>query len=444
VGLGPAGRGAHTNMDSVRPFAGIQVVEFGQFIAVPFCAQLLSEGGAHVVKIESVEGDPVRQLAPLAPGETRHFISRNRGKHSLPLDLRHPSAARVVERLLTRADVVLTNFRPGLAAELGLDWPSLAPRFPRLVVGNVSAFGRRGPSARLAGMDLVVQARSGLLAAGGSVNAGVPTGGENPVVDYMCAMSLAFGIASALLRRANTGRGGEVDASLLMSSLVLQNNNMVRIESADANAHAALRSRLAELRAAGRPYAEQAALTPQIRTPATVNVYYRTFATRDAALAIACGSPALRRAFIKAVGLTDEALDRPIADRAREAEHYTALRRRVEAIIAGRTTAEWQAALEAAGVPAAGVKLPLELLDDEQPLANGMLHDLDHPVLGPVRVLAPPVSLDGGGFVAAPATPPFGSEARAILGELGFTAAEVDGFVADGVTREKPAPRGAR
>jgi crotonobetainyl-CoA:carnitine CoA-transferase CaiB-like acyl-CoA transferase len=424
-------------MDSVRPFAGIEVVEFGQFIAVPFCAQLLSAGGAPLIKIESVEGDPVRQLAPLAPGETRHFISRNRGKHSLPLDLRHPSAARVVERLLARADVVLTNFRPGLAAELGLDWLSLAPRFPRLVVGNVSAFGRRGPAARLAGMDLVVQARSGLLAAGGSVNAGVPTGGENPVVDYMCAMSLAFGIASALLRRANTGRGGEVDASLLMSSLVLQNNNMVRIDSADAKTHAALRSRLAELRAAGRPYAEQAALTPQIRTPATVNVYYRTFATRDAALAVACGSPALRRAFIKTVGLTDEALDRPIADRAKEVEHYVTLRRQVEAVVASRTTAEWQAALEAAGVPAAGVKLPLEMLDDDQPLANGMLHDLTHPVLGPVRVLAPPVSLDGGGFVPAQATAPFGSETRTILGELGFSSADVDALLAEGVTRDR-------
>src|SRR5215510_3471033 len=213
-------------MDTARPFAGIEVVE-------------------------SVEGDPVRQLAPLAPGETRHFLSRNRGKRSLPLDLRHPAAAPVVERLLARADVVLTNFRPGLAVELGLDWPSLAPRFPRLVVGNVSAFGRGGPAARLAGMDLVVQARSGLLAAGGHVQDGVPTGGENPVVDYMCAMTLAFGIASALLRRAGTGRGGEVDASLLMSALMIQNNNMVRIDSSDRATHTAVRGRLAELRAAG-------------------------------------------------------------------------------------------------------------------------------------------------------------------------------------------------
>jgi crotonobetainyl-CoA:carnitine CoA-transferase CaiB-like acyl-CoA transferase len=429
-------------MDNARPFAGIEVVEFGQFIAVPFCAQLLSEGGAHVVKVESVDGDPVRQLAPLAPGETRHFISRNRGKHSLPLDLRHPSARRVVDRLVARADVVLTNFRPGLAAELGLDWASLAPRYPRLVVGNVSAFGRRGPAARLAGMDLVVQARSGLMAAGGNIQDGVPTGGENPVVDYMCAMTLAFGIASALLRRTATGRGGEVDVSLLMAALMAQNNNMVRIESADGAAHIAILARLAEMRASGRPYAEQAALTPQIRPPGTVHVYYRTYATRDAALAVACGSPALRRAFMRTVGLADEALDRPIADREKEVQHYRALRRAVEAALASRTTADWQAAFEAAGVPAAGVRLPIELLDDEQPLANGMLHDVTHPALGRLRVLASPVSLDGGGFVSAPVTPPFGSETREILGSLGFSAAEVGTLVAEEVTREGMKSRG--
>src|SRR2546425_12372541 len=179
---------------SSRPFAGIEVVEFGQFIAVPFCAQLLAEGGARVIKIEALEGDPVRQLAPLAPGETRHFLSRNRGKRSLPLDLRHPRAKSVIERLLARADVVLTNFRPGLAEEFGLDFASLAPRFPRLIVGSVSAFGRRGPDALLAGLALVVQARTGLLASLGQIEGRVPGPGEAPVADYICALSLAFGI----------------------------------------------------------------------------------------------------------------------------------------------------------------------------------------------------------------------------------------------------------
>src|SRR2546430_16538851 len=111
-------------MDNVRPFAGIEVVEFGQFIAVPFCAQVLAEGGAHVIKVESLEGDPVRNLAPLAPGETRHFISRNRGKHTLPLDLRHPGARPVIDRLVARAAAAPPNSRPGPPAGTGPDYPT--------------------------------------------------------------------------------------------------------------------------------------------------------------------------------------------------------------------------------------------------------------------------------------------------------------------------------
>ncbi len=145
---------------------------------------------------------------------------------------------------------------------------------------------------------------------------------------------------------------------------------------------------------------------------------------------------------MRTVGLTDEALDRPIADREKEVQHYRTLRRAAEAALASRTTAEWQAGFEAAGVPAAGVKLPLELLDDEQPLANGMLHDVTHPALGRLRVLASPVALDGGGFVSAPLTLPFGSETRAILGALGFSAADVETLLAEGVTREGMKPRG--
>ncbi|HET7342068.1 MAG TPA: CoA transferase [Methylomirabilota bacterium] len=419
-----------------RPFAGLEVVEFGQFIAVPFCAQLLAEGGAHVVKVESLEGDPVRNLAPLAPGETRHFISRNRGKHSLPLDLRHAGAGAVITRLLARADVVLTNFRPGFAEELGLDYAALAPRHPRLIVGNVSAFGRRGPDAKLAGMDMVVQARSGLMSTLGRFNEeGVPTAGDAPVADYMCALILSFGIAAALLRRERTGRGGEVDVALLMAAMLLQNNSFVRVQSADAAVHAATLARLAELRAAGRPYAEQAAAMPTTRTPGMAGVYYRTYATRDAAVAVACVSPGLQRTFIKAIGLEDSAHARPIRDRDALARHYADLGRRAEAALAARTTAEWKAIFDAQGVPAAGVAFAIELLDDPQPLANGLFHDLAHPALGPVRVLAPPLQMDRDGFRAAPATPALGSETEAILDWLGFGAEEVERLVADGVTQ---------
>jgi crotonobetainyl-CoA:carnitine CoA-transferase CaiB-like acyl-CoA transferase len=426
-------------MDESRPFAGMEVVEFGQFIAVPFCAQLLAEGGAHVIKVESLDGDPVRHLGPLAPGETRHFISRNRGKHSLPLDLKHPRARAVIDRLLDRADVVLTNFRPGLAAELGLDWASLRSRYPALVVGNVSAFGPRGPDAGLAGMDLVIQARSGLMAAGGRQEHGVPTGSEAPVADYLCAMMLAFGIAAALLRRERTGRGGEVDVALLMAALVVQNNAMLRVERVDGPAHEAMRARLADLRAAGRPLAEQAAAVPSIRMPAMSELYYRTYATRDGAMAIACVSAGAQRALMRALGLRDTALDERITDRDAQARHYAVLRPVVEAIFASRTSAEWKTVLDEHGVPASRVALPVEMLDDPQALANGMLHDLPHPAVGTVRVLAPPVRIDGDGFQPAAATPPFGSEARAILAALGFAAADVEALLTAGVTRDRPA-----
>ena len=190
-----------------KPFEGISVVELGHFVAVPYAGQMLADGGAHVVKVEPPEGEPSRHLAPLAPGESRHFLIRNRGKHALPLDLKHRDAREVLDALLARADVVLANMRPGLAAEMGLDYAHLAPRFPRLVVATVTAFGTQGPDAALAGMDIVVQAKSGLMAATGRMQNGLPTTGESPIADYMAAVLLAFGVSSALLQRTQTGRG---------------------------------------------------------------------------------------------------------------------------------------------------------------------------------------------------------------------------------------------
>ncbi|HEY7517646.1 MAG TPA: CoA transferase [Methylomirabilota bacterium] len=422
-------------MDPARPFAGVEVVEFGQFIAVPFCAQLLADGGAHVVKIESLEGDPVRQLSPLAPGETRHFISRNRGKHSLPLDLRHPRAREVIDRLLARADVVLTNFRPGLAAEMGLDAAALAPRFPRLIVGNVSAFGRHGPDAGLAGMDLVVQARSGLMASLGKIRDGVPATGEAPVADYICALALAFGIAAALLRRERTGRGGDVEVALFMAALLAQNNSLVRVTEVDGPVQAEALGRLRKLRAAGASFTEQSATIPSARTAGMLNVYFRTYPTEDDVIGIACVSPSLQRTLMETLGLTDEAHGGGIKEREALERHYTELGKRVEAQFAARTTAEWKRLFDERGLPAAAVRFAMEMFDDEQTRANGFLYDLPHPALGPVRVLAPPVKMDGDGFRPGAATPPFGSEARTLLKRAGFDDAEIDALVAAKVTR---------
>jgi len=141
---------------SGQPFAGIRVVEFGQFVAVPYCGQLLAEGGAEVIKVEAPEGDPNRHMGEIAPLESRIFVSRNRGKRSLPLKLADPRAKPVIEALLDRADVVLMNFRPGLAAELGLEAATLLEQRPRLVLGEITPFGKSGPDSGLAAMEIVV------------------------------------------------------------------------------------------------------------------------------------------------------------------------------------------------------------------------------------------------------------------------------------------------
>ena len=416
-------------MSNEQPFAGVTVLELGQFVAVPWAGQVLADGGARVIKIEPPEGEPSRHLAPLAPGESRHFVIRNRGKHSLPLDLKHRDAREILDALLARADVVLINMRPGLAAELGVEYEQLAPRHPRVIVGSVTAFGARGPDAGLAGMDMVVQARSGLMVTGGKMKDGLPTTGESPIADYMAAALLAFGVASALFRRERTGRGGRVDTSLLQSALALQNNLMIRVEKVDGPRHAEFREWLGEARRAGVPFVEQAERMPRNRPVAMAAIYYRTYATRDAALAVACGSPSLRRKFIAAVGHRDPALAGSVAD---VDEHYATLKRAVEATIASRTTEEWTAILATAGVPGSRVALPLEILDDAQPAANGMFARQEHPALGPLTVFGPPVRLDASGFVAGPPTPAFGSETKALLQWAGFSEGDVQRLLAGG------------
>ena len=420
-------------MNDVSPFSGIRVVEFGQFVSVPFCSQLLAQGGADVVKVEPLEGHAVRQLGQLAEGETRIFLSRNRGKHSLPLALRHPAAMEIVGRLLEGADVALLNFRPGLGEQFGLDGPTLRQKYPRLVIGNVTPFGERGPDALKAGMDIVVQARSGLMVANGRHENGRPVPGDPVSADHMCAMTLAFGIAAALLRRETTGEGGEVHTSLLQAALTLNNSQMLRVDSVDGQAHADAIQDLNEKRAAGASYDELRDSTPNTRANSMRSVYFRTYATRDGWLAVACGSPSLRRRFATAVGFEDPHHG---ADFDGDEGHYERVEQVAEELFAAMTTAEWEAILEGAGVPVSDVKFPMELLDDPQVEANGMLVDIDHPELGRIRAMAPPLSLDADGFQVVGTTPRFASETRSILLGLGYDDAAIDAFVAEGVTRE--------
>ena len=271
------------------------------------------------------------------------------------------------------------------------------------------------------------------MVTGGKVSeSGLPTTGESPIADYMAAALLAFGVASALFRRERTGRGGRVDTSLLQSALALQNNLMIRVESVDGPRHADFREWLGRgpprrraVRRAGRADAAQPArghgrrLLPhlrdqgrrsgrRLRQPVAAAEVHRRRRPR--------GSRARRR---RGRGRRGRALRRAQAGRRGDDRRRARPR-------SGTTI------LAAAGVPASRVALPLEILDDAQPAANAMFARQEHPALGPLTVFGPPLRLDGGGFAAAPPTPAFGSEVRAILEWAGFAERDVDRLMAGG------------
>jgi crotonobetainyl-CoA:carnitine CoA-transferase CaiB-like acyl-CoA transferase len=273
------------------------------------------------------------------------------------------------------------------------------------------------------------------MASLGKIRDGVPATGEAPVADYICALALAFGVSAALLRRERTGRGGDLEVALFMAALLAQNNSLVRVTRVDGPVQAEALARLKEMRAAGASFEEQGASIPSARTAGMLNVYFRTYPTKDDVIGIACVSPALQRTLMETLGLTDEAYGGAIKDRDALERHYAALGTRVEALLASRTSAEWKQIFDKRGLPGASVRFAMEMFEDEQTLANGFLYDLPHPALGPVRVLAPPVKLDGDGFQPGAATPPFGSETRAILKDVGFSEGDIDTLVAAKVTR---------
>lgn len=423
-------------MSDSQPFKDITVVEFGQFVAVPFCGQLLAEGGAEVIKVEAPEGDPNRQMGQITPFETRIFVSRNRGKHCLPLKLSDANSKPVIDSLLKWADVVLMNFRPGLALKMGLDSGSLLQRLPRLIIGEITPFGKKGPDANLSAMDIVVQARSGLMAAMGRTIDGRPAPGDPVISDYMAAMSLAFGISSALFRREKTGKGGIVDVSLMQSAMTLANNQLIRSEDLDRDEQNSIIETLNQQRIDGATFEQQNASLPSARFLPLRAVYFRTYATADGHIAIAGASKGLQRKFAAALGFVDQNHGTDLVSQP-DNDYFHGLQKEVEAIIRAKKSQEWLDILHTAGVPVSTVKFPLELFEDAQTEANDMFYVLEHPTAGKFRALSPPVKLDGDGFVPQGASAPFATETRSLLLKLGFDSEQIDALIKQDVTHER-------
>lgn len=389
-------------MDAFDAFQGLRVVELAQWVFVPVAGALLADWGADVIRIERLEGDPYRGLATQGIGTDRDGVNlsmalANRGKRSIALNLRHESGMAVLHELLDTADVFLTSLRPGALARLGLDADTLRVRYPRLIYARGHGFGTRGPDANQPGYD-----SSAFWARGGVGHILTPPERDYPISqrgamgDRNGAMALAFGIAAALLKRANTGTGSVVDVSLLATAMWMLSSDLLAVLN-------------------GGEAGPVGGRGPQVN-PLTGN--YRTKDGRHVQLMFLQGDRYWAE-FCRLVGRDDLIEDPRFADMAARRANCAACVAELDAVFARHTLAEWKKLLAKLDAPWAPVQSVSEVIEDPQVLANGYVGEVRLEGGQSYRLPAVPVQLDE-------RTPPMrrapehGEHTEALLAELGY------------------------
>lgn len=416
------------------PFEGLRVVEFGRFIAAPYCCQLLADGGADVIKVEPLIGDDTRHHGQIVPGEGRQFLNKNRGKRSLAVDLNDPTALRAVRTLCERADVIVANFRPGQAEKLGLAYEQLREANPRLIFAENTAYGRKGPMAGKPGMDVVLAAYSGMV----NVTEAGPLQPPQPIIDYTAGLLLAWGISTALYTRERMGHGQRLDVALLHAALVLQNNGVNHIDAIDEWRHEFVEY-LKTAFQNGDTWADVLAKYDSLQPHAASRAYYGFLRTADGMISIAALPQPLRVKFMDLVGFDDPWSRNPswVPDDAYAYQEELAAT--VEAKLSEHPTDYWVEKLTAAGIPVAPMRLREQLIDDEQVTANGFVTRLEHELVGGLTVVAPPVAFSETPLAVREASPLLGQHSVEILAEAGMDGATIERLLQAGAVVAAPA-----
>ena len=385
------------------PLEGFTVLDFTRVLSGPYCTMQLADMGARVIKIEQPgKGDDTRAWGPpFVHGESAYFLSINRNKESLTLDLKNPRAMQVLEPLLATADVVVENFRPGTMSRLGLAYEQLSERFPRLVYCSISGFGQTGPRRSEPGYDAVVQAEGGLMSITGSAE-GQPYRLGVAISDIVSGMFAAQGVAFALLARERTGRGQCVDIGML-----------------DATA-ALLTYQAGIYFATGTTPGRMGNRHPTI-------VPYETFEAADGDFVVAVGNDEQWRRFCAVLKLDALAADDRFTTNRLRLANYDTLRPILGEMLRGRTRAEWVGELKKAGVPCGSVRDVAEVLQDPQLDARGMIQQVEHAVAGALRVTGVPIKLSDTPGAVRTAPPVLGQHTESILAlDVGLTPEEIE------------------
>ncbi len=395
------------------PLAGLKVLDFTENIAGPYCTMILADMGAEVVKIERPgAGDEMRRHPPFVRGESVPFLTLNRGKKSVTLNLKDPRGLEAARCLARRSDVLVENFRPGTLDRLGLGPDALRAEDPRLIVCSISGFGQTGPYRDRGGYDLVAQAMGGLMSVTGEPGRS-PAKCGFPVSDLGAGMWGAIGILLAVLVRERSGQGQRVDTSLL------------EVPVAWSVWHAAR-------------YFATGEVPGPLGSAHPGSAPYQAFQGQDGAwLVIGAGPQHLWERLCRLLGVERLLADPRFATNADRVEHRAELEEELAKAFTARPAAAWLEALEAEGIPAGPINPIDRVFADPQVLHREMVLEQEHPVVGRHRLLGIPVKLSlTPGQVRAPA-PTLGQHTEEILPALGYSAEELTAFRQEGVTHPK-------
>ncbi len=379
------------------PLDDLLVFDLSRVLSGPYCSMYLGDFGARVVKLERPgEGDDTRGYGPpFVAGEACYFLSVNRNKESLALDLKHPDGLALARQIATRADVVLENFRPGALARLGLGPAELLALNPRLIYASISGFGHHGDPAHTPrpGYDLVVQGLGGIPSITGPAD-GPPSKVGTSIADMVAGMYALIGILVALHARTRTGRGQHVDVSMLDGQVSL------------------LTYHAASFLMAGEAPRRLGNAHPSVAP-------YETFQASDGWLNIAVGNDSLWRTFARDIlGRPELATDPSYATNAARVERHAELLAWLAPLVRARPVADWLAALEAAGIPCGPILDVGQALAHPAVRARGMVTEVEHPTAGKLMMTGVPVRLSETPGSVRVAPPLLGQHSAALLAEL--------------------------
>lgn len=394
------------------PLESIRVLDLTRALAGPFCTMCLADFGADVIKVESLpKGDMTRGWGPYDQNIAAYYLSINRNKRDLAVNFRDPKALEVLRRLALDVDVVVENFKPGRADEMGLGCDELRAANPKLIYASITGFGRSGPYGDWPGFDQIAQGMSGVMSLTGYPD-GEPTRAGVPFGDVGAGMWTAMGICAAVAQRHQTGLGQRVETSLLASLIGMLSVQGQRYLSANDVA-----GRIGNYHMAAYPYGTCEASDGQLNIGA---------ATQDM--------------WVKLCKLLEleELLEHPdYIDNAKRMENRDALCERLNQKFRTDTAIAWTHKLIDVGIPAGPVYTMDEVFADPQVMHQNMVEEIDHPELGRIKQLSNPLRMDAfeGRTVRTP-PPGLGEHTRAVLTEAGYTEAEIDQFIEAGTVGE--------